>query len=274
MSRAAASIGVSASAVSRMIGLLEADVGQPLFTRVGRRIELNAAGVTLLAGVRSAMRLVDESLTTVHGGQFVGPVRVSSAEPVTRAYVLPALRELCAAHPALVPELTATREDMVGSALLRGSIDVAFVRRVPSHAQLSTRRLGAVTWAVYAGHSHPIVKLRAPKLSDVLGHRFVALEVERAPHGPWRTELKRSVALWVDAMGIAAEIVARGELLGVLPTTVAERHHASTGAELHRLAVPRLRSTEVFAVWREQLELAGRAEAVVDRVGEVVAAAS
>ena len=229
------------------------------------------------------MRLVDESLTTVHGGQFVGPVRVSSAEPVTRAYVLPALRELCAAHPALVPELTATREDMVGSALLRGSIDVAFVRRVPSHAQLSTelasaaeaiRTLGAVTWAVYAGHSHPIVKLRAPKLSDVLGHRFVALEVERAPHGPWRTELKRSVALWVDAMGIAAEIVARGELLGVLPTTVAERHHASTGAELHRLAVPRLRSTEVFAVWREQLELAGRAEAVVDRVGEVVAAAS
>ena len=100
VSRAARQLGVSPSAVSRMLGLLEDDIGQPLFNRVGRRIQLNAAGEHLLSGVRSAMRLVDESLSLVAGSQFVGAVVVSSAEPVTRGFLLPALDELREAHPA------------------------------------------------------------------------------------------------------------------------------------------------------------------------------
>ncbi len=79
VSRAAEALGVSPSAVSRMVGLLEDDVGQPLFNRVGRSIRLNDAGQHLLRGVRSAMRLVDESLAVIAGEQFVGLDRPSAA---------------------------------------------------------------------------------------------------------------------------------------------------------------------------------------------------
>ena len=53
---ASEALHISPSALSRTIRLLEEDVGQPLFDRVGRNIALNAAGQRLLAAVRDAMR--------------------------------------------------------------------------------------------------------------------------------------------------------------------------------------------------------------------------
>ncbi|MHC4078781.1 MAG: helix-turn-helix domain-containing protein, partial [Planctomycetota bacterium] len=42
---ASRALSVTAPALSRAVRLLERDVGQPLFRRIGRRIELNEAGV-------------------------------------------------------------------------------------------------------------------------------------------------------------------------------------------------------------------------------------
>ena len=53
---AARAMGVSPSALSRAVGLLEDAVGHPLFERVGRRIVLNEQGARFLGAVRDAMR--------------------------------------------------------------------------------------------------------------------------------------------------------------------------------------------------------------------------
>lgn len=268
ISRAARQLGVSPSAVSRMIGLLEEDVGQPLFTRVGRGIELNAAGEHLLTGVRSAMRLVDESLSVMANEQMVGPVRIASAEPVTRAFVLPALDALRAAHPALTPALSVAREARAAAALLRGDLDVAFVRHVREREQLSVERLGELTTHVYAGAAHPLAARRSMKIATVLEHPFVVTEAERGALGWWPVAYRRREALRVEALDIAAELCAEGRLLAALPDVVAERYNARWSAELVRLPVRVAKPIEVFAVWRQQLGVAGRAEAVVDAVRE------
>lgn len=57
---AAAVLHVSPSALSRSVGLLEAALGQPLFRRVGRRLQLDRAGELLLAATRDAMRRLDD----------------------------------------------------------------------------------------------------------------------------------------------------------------------------------------------------------------------
>lgn len=267
ITRAAEQLGVSPSAVSRMIGLLESDVGQPLFTRVGRRIELNDAGTHLLQGVRSAMRLVDESLAVMGNRQMVGAVRIASAEPVTRALVLPAIAALRRAHPALVPTLVVSREEEVSQKLLRGELDVAFVRHVASREQLSVERLGSLSSSVYVGRGHPLEKQRPKSIAQLLEHRFVATLAERE-HGWWPVAYRRQVAVWVEALDIAAELCAEGDLAAALPDLVAERHRQHDGAALTKLAIAATRPVEVFAVWRQQLDLPGRAEAVVAAVRE------
>jgi DNA-binding transcriptional LysR family regulator len=266
ISKAAAQLGVSPSAVSRMIGLLEQDIGQPLFNRVGRGIELNAAGERLLAGARSAMRLVDESLTVLSGKQMVGTVKIASAEPVTRALVLPALDQLRARHPALVPSLVVSREAEVGAALLRGDLDVAFVRHIRTRDQLSVERLGELATGIYAGPSHPLAKAKSVRIAQVLEHDFVACEAELGAQGWWPREYPRKVAVRVEALDIAAELCAKSSVLAALPDVVAERYNQEWNACLHRLPLRASRKVEVFAVWRQQLDLPGRSEAVVEAV--------
>jgi DNA-binding transcriptional LysR family regulator len=266
ISRAAEQLGVSPSAVSRMVGLLEDDVGQPLFNRVGRRIELNAAGEHLLAGARSAMRMVDESLAVMADKQMVGAVRIASAEPVTRAFVIPTLGQLRSEHPALTPTLVVTRESEVVAALLRGELDVAFVRHARPHDQLAIERLGALGASVYAGAGHPLEKKRRLRVADLLEHAFVVSTAEEGAHGWWPVAFRRRVAVRVEALDIVAELCAEGELLAALPDVVAERHNEAWSAGLRKLPVRVAEPVEIFAMWRKPLDLPGRADAVVDAV--------
>jgi DNA-binding transcriptional LysR family regulator len=67
----------------------------------------------------------------------------------------------------------------------------------------------------------------------------------------------------VASVELAAEICAAGELLAVLPDVVAQRHIA-VGAALTRLPLKLARGADVYAVWRMQLGLPGRAEALLE----------
>jgi DNA-binding transcriptional LysR family regulator len=267
VSNAAKTLGVSPSAVSRMIGLLEDDIGQPLFDRVGRSIRINPAGEHLLSGVRSAMRLVDESLSKIEGTQFVGNLGIASAEPITRAYLMPALHALRKRHPGLVPLVRVAREGDIGAMLLQGQVDVGFVRHATDHPQLTLTRLGELSGSVYCGAGHPLSGHRNCSVAALLEHPFVTLEAEAPRKGAWwPPEYRRKVALTLESLDVAAEVCAKGELLCVLPDVVAERHRRELGAELVRLPSDVVRPSEVFAVWRSRLELPGRADVLVAAV--------
>lgn len=265
VTRAAEQLGVSPSAVSRMVSLLEDDIGQPLFHRVGRSIQLNAAGRHLLGGVRSAMRMVDESLAVLADRQYVGAVRIACEEPMLRALVMPTLARLRRAHPALTPELRALGDVDVAAALLQGDLDVVFCRSSPSRDHVTVRRLGTLEGAVYAGPGHPLRDVATCGVTDVLGHGFVT--VTGRPAG-WPAAYRRQSVLAVADLDVAAEVAAAESLLVVLPTVVAARHRAA-GRDLApvplRGVIP---PVEYYAVCREQLELPGRAETVIDAVAE------
>jgi DNA-binding transcriptional LysR family regulator len=69
-SRAAADIGVSQQAMSSQIRRLEDEVGQPLFFRTTRQVELSPAGQAFLPRARAVLRSVGEALAAV---REVGP---------------------------------------------------------------------------------------------------------------------------------------------------------------------------------------------------------
>lgn len=269
VSRAAAQLGVSPSAVSRMIGLLERDVGQPLFNRVGRSIELNEAGAQLLGGVRSAMRLVDESLSAVAGTQLVGEVRIACDEPVTRALVLPALASLRAQHPQLLPVLSSAYQVDVGARLLRGELDVALTWQPLQAEQILLQRLGALPLSVYAGPEHPLASARRATFATMADHPFIVSRLEE-PRIGWPRERPRQVAMRTGDIELAAELCAQGQWLAVLPDIVAKRHAEQTGQPLVRLLSEGIRPLDVYALCRVSLDVPGRADAVVTALHEIM----
>ena len=273
LTTAARELGVSPSAVSRTIRLLEDDVGRPLFDRVGRRIELNGAGEHLLDAVRVAMRSIDEALAAIHERRLVGPVSVATAEPTPRSFLVAALLRLKADHPALVPTLGRARSEQVAPALLRGDLDVALTHDVRRHPQLTIRKLGALPTSVYVGRGHPLAKAARCGAGVLAQHGFVVLARSRGQivGDGWPPERRRRAEIVVQDFDLARDVCLGGAHVAVLPDVVA----APAGASLRRLPVRLTTPIALYAMSRLQLDLPTRADAVVDAVrAEVEHAAS
>ncbi len=265
---ASETLHVSASSLSRTIRLLEDDVGQPLFDRVGRNLVLNAAGHELLSAVRRAMRGVDESLVRLGPGVMFGPIEIVCPAPYAPIYVLPALLSLREAQPHLEPHVTSIATPRINEALRQGSIDVAVTDAPSATDDLTFVELCLVPHALSCAPSHPLAGRESILDADLEAHPFVAPSPAEDGHVPdrWPADRPRRIGLTVSQLQVGLDACASGGYLAVLPWPVAER------AGLVRLPVPGIEPCGLYAVHRPSLAPDGRTEAVVSALVEAAAA--
>ncbi|MGC4115642.1 MAG: LysR substrate-binding domain-containing protein [Myxococcales bacterium] len=101
--RAAERLGVSQSSVSQQVMDLEGMLGTPLFRRLGRRLQLTEAGLTLRASAGSAVRRVEEACTlATHATDAqAGHLEVGVVPGAIVAWVPAALEQMSVRHPAV-----------------------------------------------------------------------------------------------------------------------------------------------------------------------------
>jgi DNA-binding transcriptional LysR family regulator len=104
---AAASLGISPSALSQSIRQLEARLGVPLLTRTTRSVSLTDAGQRLL---ESAGPAVDQALAALktavaRPGELTGRVRLSVPGFAVDAFLMPILQRFMALHPQVQVEV-------------------------------------------------------------------------------------------------------------------------------------------------------------------------
>jgi len=104
-SRAAEELNVTQSAVSHQIRTLEAQLGQPLFRRIGRRIELTDAGADLLTTARDALETVRHGVRRLGAYTKPGSVIVMMPPALAQGWFLPRLAQLRADLPQVEPWL-------------------------------------------------------------------------------------------------------------------------------------------------------------------------
>jgi len=118
-SRAAALLGVSASAVSQTVRGLEERVGIQLLNRTTRSVSLTQAGELLFARVRPAVVEIGAALGDAqrYGARPAGTVRVHSFRFSAARFITPILAEFSAAYPEITLDITLNDEvvDIVGS---------------------------------------------------------------------------------------------------------------------------------------------------------------
>jgi DNA-binding transcriptional LysR family regulator len=123
-SRAAASLGVSASALSQTMRGLEERLGVRLLNRTTRSVSLTQAGELLHARVRPAVDEIGAALGDAQrrASRPAGTVRVHSFRyPATR-FISPMLEDFAAAYPGIT--LDVTLDDEVKD-IVAGGFDVA-----------------------------------------------------------------------------------------------------------------------------------------------------
>ncbi|MEQ9079659.1 MAG: LysR family transcriptional regulator [Sandaracinaceae bacterium] len=240
-------LGLTPSALSRAIKQLEDELGQQLFRRVGRRLELSPAGDELLAALRLSMSRLDRGLSAASTSQFLGPVRVNAPEPFASAFVIRALDRLVESHPLVVPHLSAHAPATAQAWVSDRRLDLAVLDDPTPDESLVVHRLGEMKYGVYCGEAHPLFGEETPPRDDVLRFSFVA-PPPNTVH-PWPREHDREVGMVVTDIHLALEVCASGRFLALLPDVVARGYRGR--GNLRRLPVDIGATRPVYVVHRK-----------------------
>ena len=178
-------LGVSTSTAARRIDALEASLGRALVQRssAGTHVEPDALELVTLAeqlelGLSAARRAESDA-------RIAGVVRISCGEGFVRP-VTHVLAELRRRHPELAFELS-SESRLVD--LARREADIGIRKTRSSSSQLVERKLGNLSFALYASRDYVERRLRSERLTKVtIGrHDFIAYEgaLMAAPHMAW-----------------------------------------------------------------------------------------
>lgn len=102
-SRAADELCVSQSAISHQISQLEEQVGQPLFRRKGRGVELTVAGRLLLDSVTKSLEQIRGGLARIETYMDENLVTLVCPAPVAQGWLQARVERLLQEHPLLCP---------------------------------------------------------------------------------------------------------------------------------------------------------------------------
>jgi len=116
---AASELGMSPSAVSHSVRMVEERLGAPLFARTTRSVALTETGRRLNDSIGAALQEIQEALERARSerGQVAGLLRLNVPQVALPMAITPVVTELALRHPQLVVEVTvdATLTDIVAA---------------------------------------------------------------------------------------------------------------------------------------------------------------
>jgi len=106
--RAAAELNVTPAALSYQIKALEADLGQPVFRRLNRAVELTEAGRCLAPGARDAFETLSSAWRSTKRLNNSGVLTVTAGPAFTSKWLAPRMYEFAKAHNEIELRFLAT----------------------------------------------------------------------------------------------------------------------------------------------------------------------
>lgn len=144
--RAAERVGRSQSAVSQQMRKLEEQIGQPLFRRRGRGLELTESGNQILSYARRILDLNDEAVRTIRGASVAGTVRFGLPGDFAESWLPVALGQFKKAHPAVRVEVAVERNGVLLERLDKGELDLVLVMGYANRADAEPIATLPMTW--------------------------------------------------------------------------------------------------------------------------------
>ena len=173
---------VSQSAISRQVLLLEEELGEPLFLRIGRKVRMTPAGESL---VQLGERVFQDMRETVSGiiddtRTLRGRLRLAGGMTVC-LYVLPLLlRHLKRVYPELDVRLTVATVGRSVDEIRAGRVDVGLLTLPVEESDLVTVPVLREELLVVTMPTHPLARKKRIQPKDLAGEPFVLFEAGSA----------------------------------------------------------------------------------------------
>ncbi|NUN05704.1 MAG: LysR family transcriptional regulator [Bdellovibrio sp.] len=212
-------------AISRMVKLLEGDMGFKLFEKVGRNVQLTKPGQEVFEYCRQIFGTVEDlkqSLGNI-GGECKGPLLIAAAEPVASHFIPEVLKGYLAAHAKVYPNIYSGPASMLFEKIMNGDVEIGIFFHVPELPE--KLQIFATKQIPYQLVVRKDLKKKAEVLESFIGsreiddistRRFPTLEKLRKEHP--RAQIKISS----NNLTAHKEMVLQGLGVSVLPKFLIE----------------------------------------------------
>jgi DNA-binding transcriptional LysR family regulator len=169
---------VSQSAISRQILLLEEELGEPLFLRVGRQVRMTPAAEAL---VQLGQRVFQDVRDTVGNitdrtRELRGTLRLSGGMTVCLYVFPPLLKHLRRVHPQLEVRLMVANAGRSVEEIRAGQIDAGLLTLPVDESDLVTMPVLVEELLLITMPTHPLARRKRITAQDLAGEPFVLFE--------------------------------------------------------------------------------------------------
>lgn len=216
MRRAGELLHLTQPAVSASIAALESRHATRLFERVGRGLELSAAGRSFLPEAQAVLSRAEaaERVLSDLSGLLRGEVRLAASQTVADYWLPSRIARFVEAHAGIGVSLVAGNSAQSAAAVLSGEADLAFVEGKVDADLLRVQRVGGDRLGLYVAPGHPLAKRRA----GVSALRKAAWVFRERGSGT-RDHLEAGLArhgLLVDTLEVRLVLPSNGAVLGAI----------------------------------------------------------
>src|SRR6476661_7893016 len=171
-------LNVSQSAISRQILLLEEELGEPLFLRVGRQVRMTPAAESLVQLGQRVFLDVRETVGTItdRTRELRGTLRLSGGMTVCLYVFPPLLKHLRRVHPQLDVRLTVATAGQSVQQLREGRVEAGLLTLPVEGDDLVTVPVLREELLLITTPTHPLARKRRITPADLSGYPFVLFE--------------------------------------------------------------------------------------------------
>jgi DNA-binding transcriptional LysR family regulator len=215
---------VSQSAISRQILLLEEELGEPLFLRVGRQVRMTPAAESLVQLGQRVFLDVRETVGAItdRTRDLRGTLRLSGGMTVCLYVFPPLLKHLRRVHPHLDVRLTVAMAGKSVQEIRGGRVDAGLLTLPVEESDLVTVPVLREELLLVTTPAHPLARRRKVTPRDLDGQPFVLFEVGSATRKVidqfFATEkIEPTIVMDTENVEIIKAMVKTGMGIGIVP---------------------------------------------------------
>ena len=251
--RASASLHLSQPAISRRIGLLERELGAPVFERVRSGVILTDAGHAFLPHAEALLASLRDGIAAVDAlrGADRGTVSLAVVGTLASTTLTACLRGFRDAHPGVELRLRTALSAEVSALVRRGDVTLGLRYSADADPDVVSVIVHQEPMFAVCGARHRLARARRIDARALVGERWLSFPSRpRATSDPYATALARGLAVLgldaaeiipIDSLTAQKRMVEAGFGLAVLPAS-------SVDEELRAGTLKRLRIAAMHAV--------------------------
>lgn len=242
LSGAAQEMGVTQPAVTKAIQRVEAEFGVVLFERSGRGVNLTSAGLRAAEQLKrlNAAHADTQILANEMRAQQAGLLRIGATDVMGGGHVATAISTLLAQRPGLRIRMQYGRSDVLAAQVMAAELDAAIVPAYDGQPLPGERtKISNDPMRLVVRRGHPLMRRSRVAIADLAPYGWLigsqssaAFKVVEAVFAARNLPAPHVVVEVPYASALSTGVLARSDLISLLPTSFLRRTDAGSFSEL------------------------------------------